>query len=172
VKESVEVVLMILEPWTPIFYATSPSSLSHGFSPLVPGTMGTLVAIPVELVLSSLRFPFYELALIAFFFLSMWISDRAQNHWGRKDDRRIVIDEMMGYFLTMLWIPNTGFYILMGFFLFRVFDIVKPPPIRRMERFRGGLGIVLDDVVAGIYSNIILQMISYFTLSLGGRGMG
>ena len=78
---------------------------------------------------------------------------------GRKDDRRIVIDEMMGFFVTMLWLPRTVFFIVIGFFLFRFFDILKPPPIRRLENIQGGFGVVLDDVVAGIYANIALQLV-------------
>jgi len=148
------------------------SGLGAGFSPFAPGTAGTLVAIPIELLLSPIRSPVYELTLLTFFFFSSWIAERAQNHWQKKDDQRIVIDEIMGYFLTMLWIPKTTLFIILGFFLFRFFDIVKPPPIRLIERAKGGFGVVLDDVLAGVYSNIILQIICYFTLSPGGRGVG
>ena len=139
-----------------LFFA---AGFGTGFSPIVPGTIGTLVAIPIELLFSSIRSPVYELTLIAFFFLSTWISDRAQGHWGRGDDRRIVIDEMMGYLVTMLWIPKTIFFVSIGFFLFRLFDVIKPPPIRRLEGLKGGFGVVLDDVMAGVYANIILQII-------------
>ena len=79
----------------------------------------------------------------------------------RKDDPRIVIDEIMGYLITMLWLPRTILFIILGFFLFRFFDIVKPPPIRLLEKAKGGYGVVLDDVLAGVYANIILQIISY-----------
>ena len=148
------------------------SGLGAGFSPFAPGTAGTLAAIPIELFLSRIGFPVYELTLLTFFFFSSWIAEKAQNHWQKSDDRRIVIDEMMGYFLTMLWIPKTTLFIILGFFLFRFFDIVKPPPIRLIERAKGGFGVVLDDVLAGVYSNIILQIICYFPLSPGGRGVG
>ena len=135
------------------------SGFGAGFSPLAPGTVGTLVAIPMEVLLSRIPFPLHELTLITFFFLSCWIADRAQDGWGRSDDPRIVIDEIMGFFLTMLWIPSTAFFIALGFFLFRFFDIVKPPPIRRLEKIRGGFGVVLDDVLAGVYANIVLHLI-------------
>jgi phosphatidylglycerophosphatase A len=143
------------------------SGFGAGYSPIAPGTFGTLVAIPIYLVLSRIPFPIYELTLLTFFFLSSWISDRAQNYWGRKDHPRIVIDEILGFLVTMLWVPKTALLIILGFFLFRFFDILKPPPIRLMEKARGGYGVVLDDVLAGIYSNIILQIISYLTLSPG-----
>jgi phosphatidylglycerophosphatase A len=135
------------------------SGLGAGFSPFAPGTAGTLVAIPIELVLSPIRSPVYELTILTFFFFSSWIAERAQNHWQKKDDQRIVIDEMMGYFLTMLWIPKTLFFISVGFLLFRLLDIVKPFPCRQLEKVRGGFGVVLDDVFAGIYANVALQLL-------------
>jgi len=143
-----------------------------GYSPIAPGTLGTLLTIPIFLFLSFIPFPLYELTLVTFFLLSSWISEQTQIYLGKRDDPRIVIDEMMGYLITMLWLPRTFVFVILGFFLFRFFDIVKPPPIRLMERAKGGYGVVLDDVIAGIYSNIVLQIISYFTLSPGGRGMG
>jgi phosphatidylglycerophosphatase A len=143
-----------------------------GYAPIAPGTAGTLVAIPIFLALSSIPFPLHELTILTFFFLSSDISDKAQTYWGKRDDPRIVIDEIMGYLVTMLWLPRTLLFIILGFFLFRFFDIVKPPPIRLLEKVRGGYGVVLDDALAGVYANIILQIIIYFTLSPGGRGVG
>ena len=145
------------------------SGFGAGYSPIAPGTFGTLVAIPIYLVLSHIPFPIYELTLLTFFFLSSWISDRAQNYWGRKDHPRIVIDEILGFLVTMLWVPKNPLLIILGFFLFRFFDIVKPPPLRLAEKVKGGYGVVLDDVGAGVYSNVILQIISYFILFPGGR---
>ncbi len=145
-----------------------------GYSPIAPGTLGTLIAIPVYYFLSTIPSPLYEITLIAFLFLSVWISENAEIFFGKKDDTRIVIDEMIGFLITMLWVPKTTLFIILGFFLFRFFDILKPFPIRGLEkRLKGGFGVVLDDVLAGVYANIILQIISYyFTLSPGGRGIG
>ena len=141
-----------------------------GYSPIAPGTLGTLIAIPVYYFLSEIPSPLYEITLVGFFFLAVWISENAEIFFGKKDDQRIVIDEMMGFLIAMLWIPKTIRFVIIGFFLFRFFDILKPFPIRRLEKkFKGGFGVVLDDVVAGVYGNIILQIISYyFTLSLAG----
>jgi phosphatidylglycerophosphatase A len=136
-----------------------------GYTPIAPGTLGTVFAIPVFLILSLISFPLYEVTLVTFFFLSSWISDQAQIHWGKRDDPRIVIDEIMGYLITMLWLPKTTLFIILGFFLFRFFDIVKPPPIRLLERVKGGFGVVLDDVMAGVYANIILQIVRLFIKS-------
>jgi len=134
-----------------------------GYSPIAPGTLGTLITIPIYYFLSAIPSPIYETTLIAFFFFSVWISENAEIFFGRKDDPRIVIDEMMGFLITMLWLPKTIFFVTTGFFLFRFFDILKPFPIRRLERrWRGGYGVVSDDVLAGIYGNIVLHAISCF----------
>ena len=139
------------------------TGLGVGYAPVAPGTFGTLIAIPIFLFFSTIPFPIYELTLFAFFFLSSWVSERAGSRWGKKDDQRIVIDEIMGFFVTMLWIPKTVVFVTLAFFLFRFFDILKPPPIRRLEGVRGGFGVVLDDVLAGAYANIILQVVRLIT---------
>ena len=142
------------------FILTLATGFGVGFSPIAPGTMGTLVAIPVYVLLSQIPFPLYELTLVTFFFFSSWISENAEKHFGKKDDQRIVIDEVMGFLVTMLWVPKTIFFVIFGFFLFRFFDILKPFPIRHLERkWKGGYGVVFDDVLAGIYANIVLQVI-------------
>jgi phosphatidylglycerophosphatase A len=137
-----------------------------GYSPLVPGTAGTLLAVPVHLFFSCIPTPLYELTLLTFFFFSSWVSKEAERFWGKKDDRRIIIDEILGYLVTMLWVPLSPFSIVTGFILFRFFDILKPYPIRHLERVKYGFGVVLDDVMAGICSNIILRLLPIVTLSL------
>src|SRR4030042_569154 len=145
------------------FILFSASGFGVGYSPVAPGTLGTLLAIPIYYFLSNIPSPIYEITLIGFFFLSIWISENAEIIFRKKDDRRIVIDEMMGFLITMLWIPKTIYFILIGFFLFRFFDILKPIPIRLLERrLKGGFGVVLDDVAAGVYSNVVLRLIYLF----------
>ena len=134
-----------------------------GLSPVAPGTLGTLLAIPIYLILYRIPFPFYVLIIVFLLFVSIWISDRAQKHSGKMDDQRIVIDEIMGFLVTMLWVDRKAFLIIIAFFLFRFFDIVKPPPIRRLEKLKGGYGIVLDDVLAGVYANVILHLIHFIS---------
>jgi phosphatidylglycerophosphatase A len=142
------------------FFLLFSTGFGVGYSPVAPGTLGTLIAIPVYYFLSAIPSPIYEITLIGFFFLSVWISENAEIFFRKKDDRRIVIDEMMGFLITMLWVPKTTRFIVIGFFLFRLFDILKPFPIRRLEkRLKGGFGVVLDDVMAGVYANIILHLI-------------
>ena len=136
------------------------TGLGVGYSPVAPGTLGTLIAIPVYYFLSNILSPIYEITLVGFFFLSVWISENAERFYGKKDDQKIVIDEIIGFLITMLWVPRTLLFVIIGFFLFRFFDILKPFPIRHLEKgFKGGFGVVLDDVVAGVYGNIILHLI-------------
>jgi len=136
------------------------TGLGVGYSPVAPGTLGTLIAIPVYYFLSNILSPIYEITLVGFFFLSVWISENAERFYGKKDDQKIVIDEIIGFLITMLWVPQTLLFVIIGFFLFRFFDILKPFPIRHLEKgFKGGFGVVLDDVVAGVYGNIILHLI-------------
>jgi phosphatidylglycerophosphatase A len=142
------------------FFLILATGFGVGYSPIAPGTLGTLIAIPVYYFLSEIPSPLYEVTLIGFFFLSVWISENAETFFGRKDDPRIVIDEMIGFLITMLWVPKTTRFIIIGFFLFRFFDILKPFPIRHLERrLKRGWGVVLDDVMAGVYANILLHLI-------------
>jgi len=143
------------------FFLILATGFGVGYSPIAPGTLGTLLAIPVYSFLSAIPSPTYEITLIGFFFLSVWISENAEIFFRKKDDQRIVIDEMMGLFITLLWVTKTPLFVLIGFILFRLFDILKPFPIRQLEkRLKGGYGVVLDDVFAGVYANIVLQVIS------------
>jgi len=148
------------------FFLLLAAGFGAGYVPLAPGTAGTLVAIPIFLGLSLIPSPLYELTVLAFFFLSSSVSDKAERSWGRKDHPRIVIDEIAGYLITMLWVPRAIGWVILGFFLFRFFDILKPTPIRRVESVKGGFGTVLDDVVAGIYANIVLQLLRGMAKSL------
>jgi phosphatidylglycerophosphatase A len=142
------------------FFLLFSTGFGVGYSPIAPGTLGTLIAIPVYYFLSEIPSPLYEITLIGFFFLSVWISENAETFFGRKDDPRIVIDEMIGFLITMLWVPKTTRFIIIGFFLFRFFDILKLFPIRHLERrLKRGWGVVLDDVMAGVYANILLHLI-------------
>jgi phosphatidylglycerophosphatase A len=90
--------------------------------------------------------------------IGVWSSSKVELLWG-KDHNRVVIDEIAGMCITLLFIPFSITYIIIGFLLFRFFDIVKPLYIRRLERLKGGWGVMADDVLAGIYSNIIIQIV-------------
>jgi phosphatidylglycerophosphatase A len=142
------------------FFLLLATGFGVGYSPVAPGTLGTLIAIPIYYFLSDIPSPIYEITLIGFFFLAVWISENTEIFFSKKDDHRIVIDEMMGFLITVLWVPKAILFIIVGFILFRFFDILKPFPIRHLEkRLKGGFGVVLDDVVAGVYANIVLHLL-------------
>lgn len=131
-----------------------------GYFPYAPGTLGTLAAVPLYYLISGLPYYLYIVFTVLFILLSVWASGIAEGIYGEKDPGYIVADEVSGYLVTMTLVPLTLTNVVIGFFLFRLFDIVKPPPSRQSERLKGGLGVVMDDVVAGVYANILLQIIS------------
>lgn len=134
-----------------------------GYSPVASGTAGTLAAIPFYLWLARLPLPLYLLTLTAFFFLACWVSGKAETIFREKDSGKIVIDEVVGYLVTMIAIPCDWRYIVAGFFLFRFFDIVKPPPASWFDRkLKNGYGVVLDDVAAGVYAWLCLLILTRF----------
>jgi len=135
--------------------------LGSGLAPVAPGTAGTLVAVPIYLLLESLVLWQYLVVTIAGFLIGIWICAIAARQLGVHDDPSIVWDEIIGFLITMIAAPAGWLWIGVGFVLFRVFDIVKPWPIRMIDqRVKGGFGIMLDDVLAGIYAWIVLQMLA------------
>ncbi|MCL2760070.1 MAG: phosphatidylglycerophosphatase A [Desulfuromonadales bacterium] len=131
-----------------------------GYSPVASGTVGTLAAIPLYIILAPFSVSLYLTTLIAFFFLSCWISGRAEIIFQEKDSGKIVIDEVIGYLVTMTAIPYSWKYIIAGFILFRFFDIVKIQPAKWVDqKLKNGYGVVLDDVVAGIYAWLCMLVV-------------
>jgi len=134
-----------------------------GYSPVASGTAGTLAAIPFYICLAGLPLPLYLLTMAAFFFLACWVSGKAETIFQEKDSGKIVIDEVVGYLVTMTALPLDWRYIVAGFFLFRFFDIVKPPPAGWFDRkLKNGYGVVLDDVAAGVYAWLCLLALARF----------
>ena len=139
------------------FIRIAATGLGSGLSPLAPGTAGTLVGVLVYLVFSRLVWPVYLISAVTFAFFAVYVSQEAERIYHEKDPGRIVIDEIAGFQVTMFLIAPTFWSIVAGFILFRIFDIIKPFPIRLCERrFPGGYGVVGDDIAAGVYANIIL----------------
>lgn len=130
-----------------------------GLSPYAPGTVGTLAAIPFYLLLSTLNPIVYLLATIVCVFVGVYLCERTSTALGAHDHAAIVWDEFVGFFITMLFVPATISTIVIGFCLFRIFDILKPWPVSVMDtQIKGGLGVMLDDVFAGIYAMILLHL--------------
>ncbi len=132
-----------------------------GCSPKAPGTMGTLLAVAVYLPLARLPLAVYLGVLLLVVVAGVWLCDRVSRDLGVHDHPGIVWDEIAGYLLTMLGAPDGWPWILVGFALFRLFDIWKPWPIGWLDRrVRGGLGIMLDDLVAGALAAVALQLLA------------
>lgn len=133
-----------------------------GLSPFAPGTCGTLVAIPLYYLMHSLSLVNYALVLVVATLMGIWICDVTERGIGVHDYSGIVWDEICGFGVTMFAAPKGGVWIGIGFLLFRLFDIVKPWPIALIERkIPGGLGVMVDDLMAGLYAWISLQLISH-----------
>ncbi len=139
--------------------------LGSGAAPYAPGTFGTLAAIPLYLLLIHfLNWPLYAVVVVAMFLLGIWICNRTERDIGAHDHSGIVWDEFVGFLVTMFYAPAGWLWIVVGFLLFRLFDIWKPFPVRQLEqRYRNGFGIMIDDVVAGIYAALVLQALVYFS---------
>jgi len=134
-----------------------------GLAPKAPGTFGTLAAVPVYWLIQDLSWPLYASWLLVTFALGVYWCDRSARELGVHDHGGIVWDEFVGYWITMFLIPVGWWWTLLGFVLFRFFDILKPWPISWLDRnVSGGLGIMVDDVVAGVYACAILQLCVYF----------
>lgn len=147
---------MISKPNAVMFLATGGYI---GRVPFAPGTFGSLVGLPIVYMLS--KTPWYAATVFTAVLLlgSVWVAHLAEKQLEAKDPGCIVIDEIAGMCVTMLFVPltlNTG---LAGFFLFRLFDVIKPPPVRQIDRMLGGgWGIVMDDVAAGVMANVTIRI--------------
>ncbi len=137
-----------------------------GYLPHMPGTWGSLAALPLWWLLQHLDPPAYGLVVLLLAVGSIYLSGRAEIFLQQKDSPAIVIDEVVGQLITLAGCPLDFFAVGLAVILFRIFDIFKPFPIGLINaRLRGGLGIVLDDVVAGIYSGLILVILIKWTSS-------
>jgi len=139
-----------------------------GLSPKAPGTMGTLATVPLLLLLLWAG-PFWHMGVTLLLTLvAIVLSERYQQLTGGHDRQEIVIDEVVGYLITMVWLPLTWQSVVAGFVLFRALDILKPWPISFLDaKVKGGLGVVIDDVAAGLVASLILQQILARTSWLG-----
>lgn len=129
-----------------------------GYSPIAPGTAGSAVAVLILWLVPFSRGGLV-LFLVAVVVVGTWAADVAERHLGGKDPGAIVIDEVAGMTLSVVAFPLTPGVLLVGFVLFRIFDVLKPPPARESQRFRGGIGVMIDDVIAGLYALAILAVI-------------
>lgn len=154
-----------------------------GYFPIAPGTCGSAVgvglyllvrwaSVPVFLfaarhgwsleLLESCRMTFFLLLIAALAMIGVWAASRAEKLLGRKDPGAVVVDEVVGQLIAFLFVPfnSGGWTIIVGFFAFRLFDIWKPYPVRRLEALESGLGIMADDVLAGAYAAILMSLLT------------
>ena len=130
-----------------------------GFSPVAPGTFGSIAALPVCLLIALLSVDAALIVVLVLIVLSIWIAHAAEKIVAQKDPGQVVIDEICGMTVALFALPFTPVYVFEGFALFRLFDILKPFPIRWVEKkVPGGLGVVLDDLIAGIFANALLRV--------------
>jgi phosphatidylglycerophosphatase A len=138
------------------------TGFGSGYSPVVSGTAGTVIGIPLYFALSHFSGVAYLCVTILFTIFSIFVADRAEKLFQKKDDGRIVIDEIAGFLWTMGFVSPSLPHIGLGFVLFRLFDIFKPYPAGYFQdRLPGGYGIVMDDVAAGVYANVMLLILTY-----------
>lgn len=145
-----------------LFHIIIASGFGSGFSPFAPGTAGALVAVIIWTVLfyvipSNILLVVTSLLIVLFTAAGIWSADKLESEWG-KDPSKVVVDEMVGVWIALLAVPvGNVWYILFAFLLFRFFDIFKPLGIRKMEQLEGGIGVMADDILAGIYSFLLLM---------------
>ncbi len=141
------------------------TALGAGYLPVAPGSWGSLVAVAV----AGCLYRFVEepgiplfLGFVGSTILGTWAAHQVASDLGDSDPSRVVIDEVAGQFLTLLFVPVTVAALVFGFLFFRVFDVLKPPPARQAEKLPGGYGIMTDDLVAGIYAGLLLVLIRWW----------
>lgn len=136
--------------------------LGSGYAPIAPGTFGTLAAIPFYLLLQYLPLWNYALFILVTFTLGVWLCQITSNALGVHDHSGIVWDEMVGLWITLIAAPAGWQWIALGFVAFRFFDIVKPWPISWLDKkVHGGFGIMIDDVLAGVFAWCVVQVVAY-----------
>jgi len=141
-----------------------------GCFPKAPGTMGTLATIPLWYLLAQLSIIPYMMTIILLSIGGILVAQAYEGIVQKHDSKEIVIDEVVGFLITMTWLPLTWQSVVFGFVLFRFFDIVKPPPIRQLDKkIGGGVGVMVDDIAAGVICNMLLQVVYAQTNWLGAQ---
>jgi len=137
-----------------------------GCSRFAPGTFGTLAAIPIFLILNQLSTSLYLVITLFMFLIGIWLCSETTKKLKVHDHPGIVWDEIVGYLVTMIAAPKGWIWIVVGFVLFRIFDILKPWPISIADKkIHGGFGIMFDDVIAGVFAFFLLHIIAYYSIA-------
>jgi len=142
----------------PLFTKLIATGFYSGYSPIAPGTAGSVVGILFFLIPGFESLIPLSISITIVFFIGVLTSNRMEKILG-EDPSQVVIDEIVGMWISVLFLPKGLIVAFMAFIFFRIFDIVKPQPARYMEKFQHGWGIMLDDVIAGIYANLTTQLL-------------
>lgn len=131
-----------------------------GYFPIAPGTVGSAAALLLYLLVRRAGSPMAETSvLVVVAVVGTWAAFIAERHFGRTDPGQIVIDEVLGMLMTLAFMPLTWRGVVVGFFVFRALDIVKPFPADLAERLPGGLGVMADDAMSGVYGNLVMRLL-------------
>lgn len=148
------------------FFLLFASGFGSGYSPFASGTVGSAVAVVLYLLFQPLLGPAHPVLglifLLTFWAFSVHCAEVAEKYYGKKDDGRVVIDEFLGQWITLFLVPLNLWTPVAAFFIFRIFDIAKPFPAGWSQKLRGGVGIVMDDLIAGIYGCVLMHLIIWF----------
>jgi len=129
-----------------------------GYAPIAPGTAGSAAGLLLIVPLRMLGYPWVDLATaVGLFLIGTWSATLVERRLGVEDPGLVVVDEVLGMLVSLLWLPMSWPVVVAAFLLFRVFDIIKPWPAGRFEHLGGGLGIMADDAMAGVYANLVVQ---------------
>ena len=138
-----------------------------GFVKFMPGTIGSLVSLPLGyLILKLCGLLVFILVIIALLTISYFAVSKYLTEKKSKDPKEVIIDEFIGQFIALIFIPNTAFALLMAFLLFRIFDIAKPYPVNKAEKIPGAIGVLADDVVAGLMTACIIAILNMSGINL------
>jgi phosphatidylglycerophosphatase A len=136
------------------------SGFFTGYSPVVSGTVGSLAAVLIYLIPGFEQLIIIIPAIIIFMVYGIFLGNKFEAEYG-KDPAQCTVDEVVGTWISLVALPKTVGIIMAAFLIWRILDIIKPPPASNLEKLNGGLGIMIDDVVSGIYSLIIMHLIVY-----------
>ncbi len=152
----------------PLIARMTATGLGAGYSPLAQGTVGSLWIPAFYVLYVAAGRPAENMAGMAIvvlaavsYFAGVWAASVCEPFWG-KDPGRVVIDEISGMFVSLMFLPLTALTVTLAFVFFRIFDILKPPPVKQLESCRSGWGVMNDDVMAGVYANIAIRIVLFF----------
>lgn len=142
------------------------TALGAGYVPFAPGTVGSLAGLVLYAGIRATGLPVVELAaIVVVFVVGAWSATAAEKHFGHIDPGPVVIDEVLGMLVTLALMPVSVVGAFAGFFLFRVFDVIKPPPCNRLEALPGGWGVMSDDFMAAVYAHVCVRVLAWLAPS-------